>query len=243
MTFNEDVRPWQQHTGRFLPRALAVGSTSFEFLHPHIDALPRAPFDVELSDQGAVRYQLALVVIASLRSAREIALSSSKLWVQGHFLLAAVGFRMLLELDGQLLWAQKMVLASLDAGEVEVAFGRIKKLLLGTKSPIPLIRGEIGPHPLVNVMDFVRSAEAVRAGASDDYAFLCDSAHPSFMMHSWMLFAGPDHDNWTNATFAAEVAPLLDRVLRIAETSLGGIADAAETIMTAVVPAIRSEFA
>jgi len=66
-------------------------------------------------------------------------------------------------------------------------------------------------------MDFVRSAEAVRAGVSDDYAFLYDSANPSFMMHSWMLFAGPDHDNWTNATFAAEVAPLLDRVLRIAE--------------------------
>jgi hypothetical protein len=159
--------------------------------------LPQPPLAVQLSDRAALKYQLAPLVIGALRTAREIAFSSSKLWLQGHFLLASVGIRMLIELNGQLLWAEEKVLAPLDAGTVDAPFERMTKLLLGSKSAVPLTRGEVGPHPLVNVMEFVRCVEAARPGTIDDYEFLCDSAHPSCMMQSWMLFAGPDHDNWT----------------------------------------------
>jgi hypothetical protein len=53
-------------------------------------------------------------------------------------------------------------------------------------------------------MEYVRAAEAVRLGAVRDYEFLCDIACPSYMMQTWMLFAGPVHDDWTNQTFAAD---------------------------------------
>jgi hypothetical protein len=60
-------------------------------------------------------------------------------------------------------------------------------------------------------------------------------------MQSWMLFAGPDHDNWTNATFADQVAPMLDRMVGIAESALISLGGVASRIMVRVVPAIRAE--
>jgi hypothetical protein len=241
MTDGANLKPWQQHTARFIPRVIAVGATTFEFLHDHLDTLPRAPLAVQLSHSAALKYQLALLVIGTLRTAREIATSSSKLWLQGHFLLASVGIRMLIELNGQLLWAEKKVLAPLTEGVVDAPFERMKKLLLGSKFAVPLIHGEVGPHPLINVMEFVRVVEAARPGAMGDYEFLCDSVHPCYMMQSWMLFAGRDHDNWANETFATQVAPMLDRMLGIAESALVSLESVADRIMVEVVPAILAE--
>jgi hypothetical protein len=117
------------------------------------------------------------------------------------------------------------------------------KLLLGSNSAIPLIRGEFGPHPLINVMDFVRAADTKFPGMSDHYAFLCDSAHPSYILQSWLLFAGPDHDNWTNATFATEVSKILERVVQIAELSVTEIAVVSEELMSQCLPEIIAEAA
>jgi hypothetical protein len=135
MTDRTDLKPWQQHTAQFIHRAIAMGTTTFEFVHDHLDVLPRAPLAVQLSDGAALKYQLALLVIGTLRTAREIAIASSKLWLQGHFLLASVGIRMLIELNGQLLWAEKKVLTPLTDGAVDAPFARMKKLLLGQSPP------------------------------------------------------------------------------------------------------------
>jgi hypothetical protein len=149
MTDEDASKPWQRHTAQFMSRVIAVGATTFEFLHDHLDTLPQPPLAVQLSDRAALKYQLALLVIGALRTAREIAFSSSKLWLQGPFLLASVGIRMLIELNGQLLWAEEKVLAPLDAGTFDAPFERMTKLLRGSKSAVPLMRGEVGPHPLV----------------------------------------------------------------------------------------------
>jgi len=182
-----------------------------------------------------------MLVIGSLRSAREIALSASGLWLKGHFLLASVGFRMLIELDGQLLWAEKKVLRRLEEDDAEALRERVAKLILGAKSTVPLVRGEFGPHPTINVMDFVRSSEESRPGAMEDYVFLCDATHPCYMMQTWLIFAGPRYDNWTNETFALQVAKVLDRMLVIAETSLQSLEDTALRIISAALPQILSE--
>ena len=222
---------------------MGVGATTFEFLHAYIDQLPRAPLHAPLSDRAALKYQMCMLVIGSLRSAREIAFSASKLWLQGHFLLATVGVRMLTELYGQMAWAQAKVLGPIQRNEIALSSERMAKLLLGSNSAIPLIRGESGPHPLINVMDFVRAADTKIPEMSDHYAFLCDSAHPSYMLQSWLLFAGPDHDNWTNATFATEVSKILERVVQIAELSVAGIAVVSEELMSQCVPEIVAEAA
>jgi hypothetical protein len=178
----DPLRPWQRHTAQFVPRAIAMGATSFSPVYAHIDALPRAPLNVDLSDAAAIKYQVALLTISALRSAREIAMSSGKLWLQGHFLLASVGIRMLIELEGQLLWTERKVLSPLT--------------------------------PETTTAPFDAWLDAVRR---------------------------PDHDNWTNAAFAAQVAPLLDRILGIAEVALENLEQVADRVFTAVVPAILAE--
>jgi hypothetical protein len=52
---------------------------------------------------------------------------------------------------------------------------------------------------------------------------------------------GPDHDNWSNETFAAQVAPMLGRMLGIAEGALASLESVADRIMVEVVPAILAE--
>ena len=116
MTDAGDLKPWQQHTAEIVPRVTTLGATSFKFVLDRLAVLPQAPFAVRLSDVAAIKYQLVILVIGTLRSAREITTSSSKLWLQGHFLLASIGIRALLELNGQLLWAEKKVLAPLIEG-------------------------------------------------------------------------------------------------------------------------------
>jgi hypothetical protein len=56
-----------------------------------------------------------------------------------------------------------------------------------------------------------------------------------------MLFAGRDHDNWTNATFAAKVEPMLDRILGIAELALESLEVVANRVFCAVLPEILAE--
>jgi hypothetical protein len=68
-------KTWQQHTAQLMSRVIAVSATTFEFLHDHLDTLPQPPLAVQLSDRAALKYQLALVVIGALRTAREIAFS------------------------------------------------------------------------------------------------------------------------------------------------------------------------
>lgn len=164
-----DLPPWRRHTARFQDRVLVLGATTFDFLHPFLDDLPAWPISTQLSDRAALKFQVCLVTIGSLRSAREVAFSTSKLWLQGHFLLAATGFRMLQELYGQLCWLEQKVLRPIEAGDLGVAHSRAVKAIFGSNTAIPHVRGGVGPHPLVNVMDFIRAGEAATPGVLEDW--------------------------------------------------------------------------
>ena len=41
-------------------------------------------------------------------------------------------------------------------------------------------------HP-INVMEFVRHADRNHIGAEDDYKFLCDASHPTYLQHKGNL--------------------------------------------------------
>lgn len=238
-----ELPPWRLHTARFQDRALVLGSNTFEFLHDHLDRLPSWPVTTPLSDRAAIKFQACLVVIGSLRTAREVVFSGSKLWLQGHFLLAATAVRMLLELHGQLAWVHQEAVVAIERGDLELAQARLAKVIFGSNTAIPFVRGGLGPHPLVNVMDFVRAGEIALPGSMDDYKFLCDGAHPSYMLQSWLLFAGPDHDNWTNETFARQADALLERIVATAERCLPSIEEIASKVLAACVPEVQAETA
>src|SRR5437660_7922737 len=103
---------------------------------------------------------------------------------------------MFIELWGDVAYAEQRVLRKIEASEIEVATERIGKLLMGSRTGTTFWPDVEPVTDTVNVMDFVRAADKTMKGAHEDYVFLCDAAHPSFIPNSHLLFAGAVYDNW-----------------------------------------------
>jgi hypothetical protein len=112
---------------------------------------------------------------------------------------------------------------------------------MGSRTGATFRPDELAESSMINVLDFVRAANATAPGAMDDYVFLCDAAHPSYVPHTLLLFAGTTYDNWSNETFAKYMHPVLDRTLRVAETALAGIEKAGLDICHRCLPPILEE--
>lgn len=222
-------------------RAIALSSESLDVLHPFLEKLPRAPFDFALSDANAVRYLLCIYVMGSVRAAREVCGAFQLAWFSGQFLAASMLIRMLIELWGAIVYAEKKVLRKVEAGEPIAGNEKMVKLLFGSKSGVRLNPAIPIVEPPVNVMEFVRAADGVVPGTETDYGFLCDAAHPSYLQNSALLFAGARYNNWSNETFATETYKTLDRTLRIGATALEGIEKAAVHVFTRCVPPILED--
>lgn len=222
-------------------RAFRLGAVSLNVFYDEIKKLPGAPLRPPLSHANALRYQVCLYAIGVARSATEIGEGAQRAWFGGQFLAASVLIRVLLELWGAMEYAEQRVLRKIEESDLTVADARILKLLAGSNTGVthsPAVRVEVSP---VNVMEFVRSADVVSPGIIDEYKFLCDAAHPTFMAGSHLLFAGAIYDNWTNETFAKNMHPVLDRTLKAGEAGLAGIERTGMAIVARCIPPIREE--
>lgn len=222
-------------------RAFRLGAVSLNVFYDEIKNLPGAPLLYPLSEANTLRYQVCLYAISVARSATEIGEGAQRAWFGGQFLAASVLIRVLLELWGAIEYAEQHILRKIEEPNLAVAKARATKLLVGSNSGAthnPAVRAEVPP---VNVMEFVRSAEVASPGIIEEYKFLCDAAHPTFMPGSHLLFAGAIYDNWTNETFAKSMHPVLDRTLKAAETSLAGIEKTGMKILTRCIPPMREE--
>lgn len=222
-------------------RAACIGETTLNPLNELLQRLPPAPMDRPVIDANTVRYLLCLYVIGSVRSTREICNAFQLAWFEGQFLAASMLVRMLIELWGSVAYAEQEVLRKIDEGDSVVANGRMIKLVFGSKSGVRLVPGIPIEESPVNVMEFVRAADSASPGIEADYEFLCDAAHPSYLMNTFLLFAGATHNNWSNETFAAEMHKTLDRTLTIAKTALDGLMKSAGVVFTACIPAIAQD--
>jgi hypothetical protein len=222
-------------------RALKLGAVSLNAFSPEISKLPSIPTEHEFSGAAAIKLQLCLYVIGIVRSAQEVGKSAQLVWFAGQFLTASALIRMLVELCGAAAYAEDKVLRKVEAAEIHIALDRVTKLVLGSKTGASFRPGEKLEHPAVNVLDFVRAAEARWPGIMDDYSFLCDAAHPSYVQNSLLLFAGADYDNWDNKAFATHAHEILDRTLRVGETALQGIESVGLDIFSRCVPSILAE--
>ena len=222
-------------------RASALGQASLNSLYEEICKLPVAPLQHPLSDANLMRYQVCIHVIGSLRAASEISAAVRHSWLSGRFLAASVLIRMLIELWGSVAYAEEKVLRKIERSELQVASDRLRRLLLGSRTGAQFRPGVAAETSTVNVMEFVRAANATAAGAIEDYVFLCDAAHPAHVPNTLLLFAGSAHDNWSNETFAANMHPILDRTLRAAESALGGIEKTGLDICRRCLPPILAE--
>lgn len=211
-------------------------------LGPVFSRIPSSSLDFQPTEVGALKYQLSVLAIGAARSAQELLSSVSLLAITGKFLSASICTRLLIELLGQLEFADQKVLQRLARpDELEAATALLRRLLHGTK---------VGGRPLpdgvpniaaINVMEFVRAAEAARPGMQEAYDFLCNAAHPNFTQHGYLLFAGSEYDNWRNPVFAAAAREILDKTVAAAEQAVAGIVESATRIVENCLPQSLTE--
>jgi hypothetical protein len=233
-TWNRETVGFRDRIGSLYEKLNAVG--------PAFSRLPSAPLDFQPTEIGAMKYQLCVIAIGAARSAQELLSSISLLAVTGNFLSASVCTRLLIELLGQLEFADQKVLHCLDRpGELEAAKARLQRLLHGSKSSGPALPGGMPDIAVINVMDFVRAAEVAKPGMQKLYDFLCYAAHPNYTKHGYLLFAGSEYDNWRNPIFAVAARGILDRTVEAAEQAISGIAESAIRLVEDCLPQILAE--
>ena len=93
---------------------------------------------------------------------------------------------------------------------------------------------------VINVMEFVRAAEAAVPGSRAMYDFLCDISHPTYMhMYFFML----TRSSWSNELCARETHRILEEVIKAAEMTVKGISAAVIEIYKECLPDIEKEIA
>jgi hypothetical protein len=215
---------------------------ALDLLTPAFEQLPPSPLNYRPSTIGGLKYQLCILTIGMSRSAQELLSSASVLSVTGKFLAASVCIRLLIELWGVLAFAERKVLRKLDEpADAATANDLLVKLLRGSKSGVPSFRGDTDKVAVINVMEFVRAADAISPGTLQTYDFLCDAAHPTYTQHGYLLFSGSDYDNWSNVVFAQHAHTTLNETVAAAELAILGLSQAGNRIFTACLPQILDE--
>ena len=189
-----------------------------------------------------LNYQVCLLVLGGYRSAIELVSSVGSLWRCGRFISASLCVRLLIEVWASSVYANRQVVRNLEqTGDMAAAKAKVARLLFGSKSLVPLPFGRSTEAKAVHVMDFIREADAASPGTMETYEFLCDACHPSYLQHTYLLFAGAEQDNWSNELFAKYGHELLDRTLSAAEGAVRGIEESGVDIVRASLPAVLAE--
>jgi hypothetical protein len=232
---------WQEHTGRYVDR-VALLQDPLVSLRKALHPLPNAPLDFQPSRKGLICYQLCAAVIGSDRTAKELCSSIEDQWRLGRFLTVSISARLLIEIWGAVEFLRQEVLEKLEqTGNIDVAERKIAKFLHGSKSDIPLPWGGFSDEDPIHVMDMVRKSETAAPGALGDYEFLCDASHPCHLQHTYLMFAGQSHDNWSNRKFAEYGHQILERTLRTAERAIKGVAEAGIVIADTSIPVVLAD--
>ncbi|HEY5828995.1 MAG TPA: hypothetical protein VIV01_11590 [Hyphomicrobiaceae bacterium] len=234
-------KKWKEETATYVSRIskLAVVDTELE------DVLRRFPGLMRRypNDKVAVKHRLLIFANQSMQSATEVLRSVQLLTVEGHFLAAGHCIRLLHEVWGSLLYARAKVLTKAEeSGEgAAIADARLQRLLLGTNSRPLLPAGMREEINKINVMEFIREAEAAVAGFAETYEFLCDISHPTYM--HWYFHQITYDFSWSNDLKVAEVNRILELVTSAAEKAVSGVRAAVCEIYLQSLPDIEAEVA
>ena len=234
------VKDWDYHTQKFNTRVRSLPESARHFFKDEASRLPGGPFDRPLSPDGGIKYHFCNYVFGATRSLIELTEATKLLWFSGRFISASVSIRQLIELWGGVEYARVVLDKYEKTKDLETATKKMNALLGGSNAPVPW-RPDLPLIKPINVMDFVRAADAVDPGIFKLYEFLCDASHPSIMQHMILLFAGPEYDNWSNETFAKHADDVLDRTLDAGERSVRGIYRAGEDIFARCLPLALKE--
>jgi hypothetical protein len=123
-----------------------------------------------------------------------------------------------------------------DAGQVDEL---LQRLMPGTNSNPLLPAGLEGSLDLVRINKLNKIAKAKVATYQEDYAFLCDVSHPSYI-HFYFQFVRLQ-PLWSNPYAVMERHRILEHVTSALERALSGIRDVTAEIYEECIPPLKAE--
>lgn len=231
---------WEQETYQYHKRLTSLREWRPDLSHL-IKRLPDIPLDYTPSIQGVVGVNLSLYVLGCMAFTNQATVAFLKLWGDGLFATISLPARLIYELWGATHFAWQTLVQMQDSGDVARALARTQRLTLGARSEVQLPWGGTTSEKAVHVMDLIRSLADLNPQADDDYAFLCESCHPSYLrLTSWSL-SGPILGNWANEKFRQQAHSLIDRTLGVAKRALEGIATEVTRTLELALPYVETD--
>jgi len=189
---------------------------------------------------GSVRFRTLIKANETVASAQELWSSIVLLWSHGHILAATHCVRLVLELWAMLLFLKYEILEKMEKGvDSEDLDELLQRLMLGTNSNPLLPAGLEGPIDLVRIKKLNKIAKKKVGTYEEDYAFLCDVSHPSYV-HSYFQFVRLQ-PGWSNPYAVEERHRILEHVTSALERALAGIRDVIAEIYEECVPPLQAE--
>jgi len=166
----------------------------------------------------------------------------SNLWQAGYLSMIALPARFALEAGGGVAYANWVWVQLQKTGDEEKAHERVGRLTMGARSPVELPWGDPATLTSINVMDFIdRLPDIGYDDARTDYEFLCESAHPSFLQHTfWNMVSTPASD-FRNPLLDERIMRDLDRLVSSLETVCETVGVASRSLLEALLPVVEAD--
>jgi len=158
--------------------------------------LPDVPLNYKPNKEGLIAIRLSLLVLNDMYFTSQAVDAFVNLWRKGLFSTISLPVRLIYELWGAIHYALQTMLEMKKSGDTSNAFEKSDSLTLGARSEVELPWGGLTDVPYINVMDFIRSLKESNPYAEDNYKFLCESCHPSFLRLTTWSQMGPRYNNW-----------------------------------------------
>ena len=180
--------------------------------------------------------QLVLFNIGSLRVAHDLTKAAELLFREGRITSTCLQLRLLFEFWGATAFASALCDRVRDAASLEEAatlkevVNPISRLIGGSRIPVRLPRGGETKTKSYSVLKFIQHLGKSEPETEEEYNFLCEACHPSFVQQSYFWMAGSEGDNWTNDVFREHAHVLLERLILGGERATLGLTKATEHV-------------
>lgn len=232
MINSEHLDDWKSETARYLPRVEYL-------LAPHKDyastmaqlwpdqVWPTASNSPNLSVEQFIAFRAAFFCTGIVTRAASFTRLVAELWKGGGFFAVPLNVRYVYESWGMIHYAATL----LNHPDPQRARAISEQLLNGVKAEVYLPWGPRATEKAINIMDFIRTLNAVDAGAEELYGFLSAAAHPNTHQCSYFSMMGPPIPNWSNERFKEHAHTLLERTLAAHERAHNSLNTEAATVV------------
>jgi hypothetical protein len=154
------------------------------------------------------------------------------LWSEGRMVGVTSLVRFALEYWAALHFGRNIIEQFAADHDLNKAAPKAERLTFSGKTPVALPWGGHTPNPAYDVLTFVEKLSKSHATALDDYNFLSEGSHPSFLQNTYFIMASKKYENYSNDAFKRHAHEILERTVNIMEKSSHGLLIDVETTLS-----------